>query len=326
MTDMYFRTTVQPLRHAGMINHSDRVMMLGSCFSDNVGERLRHELFNVTVNPFGTLYNPASIAASLHRLIDARPFGESDLLHHDGRYHSFMHHSSFSSTEASQALDKMNRSLAEGAEALLRCSVLIITLGTSWVFELHGSGRVVSNCHKLPADRFDHRFMQADESSVLLGRALEAVRKLNPGVNVVLTVSPIRHLADGLHGNQLSKATLLMCCDRLCREFSDTIYFPSYEIMMDDLRDYRFYASDMKHPSEVAVDYIYAVFAESFFNDSTAALARECQSLWRRISHRHLTDDVAARLRFDEVTRQKMKVLLDTHPELSDAVNKIQIM
>lgn len=326
MNDIEFRTKVSPLRHNGMINHSGRLLMLGSCFSDNIGDRLRQGFFNVTVNPFGTLYNPASIAAALHRLADPRPFGSADLLFHAGRYHSFMHHSSFSSVVASQALDMMNRSLAEGADALRRCSVLIITLGTSWVYELCGSGRVVSNCHKLPADHFVRRFMPADESFRLLHDAIDEVRQLNPGVSVVFTVSPIRHLADGMHGNQLSKAMLLICCDRLCRESDCNIYFPSYEIMMDDLRDYRFYAADMKHPSEVAVEYIYAVFAQSFFDSATVGLADECQSLWRRISHRHMTDDQAARSRFDAVTRHKLELLLDTHPELGDAVNKIHIM
>lgn len=311
-----FRTIVKPLSCGGMINHHQSVMMMGSCFSDNIGVRLRQACFDVEINPFGTLYNPASIACGIDAIIKSRRYSIDDLFQVEGdkRWHSFSHHSMFSSVDRDSMLEKMNKKVVDAHEMIKRVSTLIITFGTAWVYESRDSGMVVSNCHKLPASRFNRRMMSIDEIVLAWREVIAEIRSLNESVKVVFTVSPIRHLRDGVHENQLSKSTLLLAINQLGRECDDVIYFPSYEIMNDDLRDYRFYASDMTHPSEVAVDYIYDIFSQSFFDDETKEIAKECGRLSKRLSHRPMSDDAEAVARFNVSTRELRTRLLQKYP------------
>lgn len=320
---MKLRTEIKPLNHKNLIAHGSPVVFMGSCFSDNIGGRLRAGLFDVMVNPFGTLYNPASIASSLSDIIESRTFGENDIFEYDGRFHSFSHHSSFSGRDRDVVLNRINQGIGFSAQVLRNASVLFVTFGTAYVFTHAESGMVVSNCHKLPADEFIRRCLPVDEIVQLWTWIIERLRQYNEKLRIVFTVSPIRHLADGAHGNQLSKSTLLLAIDRLCRIFSDIIYFPAYEILIDDLRDYRFYASDMTHPSEVAVDYIYELFSKSFFSDETIKLAGECEKLTKRLQHRPMTDDVAAIERFNSETLKIKDTMLSVYPFLEQAVNNI---
>lgn len=315
---MDFRTTVTPTPHPGLIAHNRPMLMLGSCFTDNIGARLNDALFDVCINPFGTLYNPASVASAFRDVKACRTFGVEDLFEHQGRYHSFSHHSMYSGVDSTQVLDRINRSVAEAHDLLNRDAVVIVTFGTAYVFEK--DGRVVSNCHKLPAATFNRRRMSVDEIVAIWSDILSHHKSM-----FVFTVSPIRHLADGAHDNQLSKSTLLLAVEQLCERFENAVYFPSYEIMMDDLRDYRFYASDMTHPSDVAVDYIYEIFSQSFFSEETRNLAQECEKLTRRLTHRHMTDDVLAIEKFNQSTQQIIEKMLLSHPYLGSAINKIQL-
>lgn len=314
---MEFRTTIKPADHQGRVNHSTPIMLVGSCFSDNIGRRLENDMFDVEVNPFGTLYNPASISSALSDIIACREFGETDLFQYEGRYHSFSHHSRFSGTDARHVLDVINRSMAAAHEQLQRCRMLLVTFGTARVFRLKSTGQVVSNCHKLPSSMFDRERMEVDEIITLWTPLLEKLKSFNPLLDVVFTVSPIRHLADGLHGNTLSKATLHLAVDRLAAD-----YFPAYEALMDDLRDYRFYASDMTHPSDVAADYVYQLFCDTYMDRDTQALATRCRKISQRLQHRPMTDDAAAIGRFNTATRHMTAELLKEYPCLERAINK----
>lgn len=321
---MEFRTPVQPLRHNGLITHDKPVVMLGSCFSDNIGGRLLDGMFDVDVNPFGTLYNPASIAAALVDVMECRRFEESDLISHNGCYHSFSHHSRFSGVDCGDVLEKINRRIDCAHRMLADASVLCVTFGTAFAYILESSGKVVSNCHKLPSSMFVRQAMTVDGITEMWLPLLERLRSFNDNLKIIFTVSPIRHLADGAHGNQLSKATLLLAVERLvATDSGNAIYFPAYEIMMDDLRDYRFYAADMTHPSDVAVEYIYSLFAQSFFNPATSALQQECEKLSRRLRHRPLTDNRDAIARFNDATGQMIDSLVHAHPYLQRAVDNI---
>lgn len=322
---MDFRTTIKPLANKGMIAHDCAITMLGSCFSDNIGSRLQRALFNVEVNPFGTLYNPASIASALRDLVDCREFGLNDLFEYQGRYHSFSHHSSFSGVNAGDVVSRINDKVVKASAQLKRSQVLIITFGTAYVYESKKAQKVVSNCHKLPSAEFNRRLMSIDEIVDMWSSLIADLRGVNPDLKIIFTVSPIRHLADGAHGNQVSKSVLLLAVERLCNKLSDVIYFPAYEIMMDDLRDYRFYASDMTHPSDVAVDYIYEIFSQSFFSEETNNLAHECEKLTRRLKHRHMTDDVSVIEKFNQSTQQIIDRLLSVHPYLEPSINNIQV-
>ena len=281
-----FRTIVQPLKgYQGLVSHEQPVVMLGSCFTDNVGGCLLGGGFPACVNPCGTLYNPASIASALLDILYERPYTRDDLFQHEGLWHSWSHHSRFSGPDPDAVVEHINKSQAEASKA----SALFITFGTSWIFRLTEEGRVVANCHKKPATLFQREMLNTQKVYGLWKKMLRELQARYPALKTVFTVSPIRHLADGAHGNQASKSTLLLAIDQLTQEFKDTsLYFPAYEIMMDDLRDYRFYAADMLHPSPVAVAYIYDKFCESFMTQATVMKALQAEREARRAAHRPL--------------------------------------
>lgn len=286
---MDFRTEIKPEPgHEGMISHTGPVVLIGSCFTDNIGACMRDELFDVTVNPFGPIYNPASVRRAIETIVDRRHVETDELFEHEGHSHSFLFHSRYSAPTRAEALLKMNSSIESAREALKNADVLIITLGTTRVFCLSGSGDVVANCHKLPPKTFHERQLSLEECVTHLTALTDKARSLNPDVRLLFTVSPLRYLNNGAHANTLSKSTLFLAVDRLMKERGDIYYFPSYEIMMDDLRDYRFYAEDMKHPTLQAVGYIYSIFSDTYYSPSTRELARRCGRFTRRLAHRPL--------------------------------------
>ena len=239
------------------VDYSTGIVSLGSCFADEIGDRLQEADFHVEQNPFGALYNPASIAAAVRRLMEDRPIGMEDLVEHEGLWHSWHHHGSFSRTTAEETLAACNDRLHQAHEALKEASLLMVTFGTAWVFEREGG--IVANCHKLPPQMFVRRRMTVEEIVTLWQPLLQELAAYYPKLNVLFTVSPIRHLADGAHGNQLSKSALLLAVDELVGN-ARCHYFPSYEIVLDELRDYRFFDEKMTHPTPLAVDVVWERF------------------------------------------------------------------
>ncbi len=320
-----FRTIIEPLKYRGLINHHSGVVMMGSCFSDNIGGKLKQACFNVEINPFGVLYNPASIACGIDDLLNKRIFQKSDLIQvaGDNRWHSFSHHSSFSSVNAEMMLSDINKHIEKTHQAITRASLLIVTFGTAWIYEHIDSQKVVANCHKLPMTHFTRRLMSVEEIISQWQGVISKLRLVNRDIRIVFTVSPIRHLRDGAHENQISKSILLLAINELVKNDNQLIYFPAYEVMNDDLRDYRFYESDMVHPSDVAIDYIYKIFSQSFFDDETMCLAGECERLTRRLSHRHMSDDKEAIARFEKSTQEIKTQLLQQYPFLQQSMMKI---
>lgn len=237
------------------ISYDDKIMMLGSCFSDNIGKRLSELGFDVCVNPFGTLYNPASIASAVSRLVNGEHFTEKDCVEIGAgceRVCSFSHHTSFSGTDAKEFLTKANDALDKASLFFRECNKVIITLGTSWCFRHIGTGSIVSNCLKHPAVEFQRERLEVQEIADLLKEIMNT--DCGKRKEYIFTVSPIRHFKDGAHGNQLSKAGLLLGIDSVIGDRAE--YFPAYEIVMDELRDYRFYAEDMCHPTSQTTEYI----------------------------------------------------------------------
>ena len=286
---MQFTTPVTFPSPSRTILPGEKILVLGSCFSDSVGQRMARCGLDVMVNPFGTLYDPVSISNSLFRLSGGIPFREEECVQMGAGsplFCSFSHHTSFARPTTEEFLSVANDSLSKAADFFKECSTVIVTLGTAWCF--FRGGEVVSNCLKRPASEFERRMLSADMvSSILKGM----VRNLSDGGKrrFIFTVSPVRHLADTAHGNQLSKSTLLLAVDSLVKEFpTEAEYFPSYEIVMDELRDYRFYDSDMVHPSEVAVDYIWEKFRESYFTPEQIEEMNKAEKIWRRSQHRPL--------------------------------------
>lgn len=266
MGNFKFTTPVEVKDAAVKIDYSSRILMLGSCFSTEIGQILKDYKFNIMVNPFGVLYNPSSIANSVQRLLNCKPFGADEVIQTNPtdksaqkKFASFSHHSSFARHSPDEFVDAANESLSMASAFLETADTVIITLGTAWTFRNISTGKIVSNCHKRLATEFKRELLTMEECySVLLETANSLI-----GKNIIFTVSPIRHLKDTAHGNQISKATLLLAIDKVIQECNWCCYFPSYEIMMDELRDYRYYAEDMIHPSPMAVKYIFEKFKES---------------------------------------------------------------
>ena len=303
-------TSIQISKPLFGISYADRMVLMGSCFAENIGERLESDKFRVDNNPFGTLYNPASIAESLRHLLRPTPFTTTDLFAHEGSYHSFAYHSRFSATTEEETLRQMNDRLFSSAEQLREASRLILTWGTAYVYRLKSDGRIVANCHKLPEQRFVRERLSVEAIVEEWRVLLTELWSQCPHLKLICTVSPIRHWKDGAHANQLSKATLLLALDALQAEFPDRIsYFPAYEILLDELRDYRFYADDLLHPSSLAIDYIAERFAQTYFDQETQKARQAWDKLRKAIAHRPLQPESEAYRQFLTQTLLKLEQL-----------------
>ena len=260
MEGLKLQTPVETGRSAVCISLNDKIFVLGSCFADNMGQKMVDLGFDVCVNPFGTLYNPVSICNSVARLTFGIPFSESECVQMGagaGLVCSFSHHTSFARRTEDEFLQVANASLKEATLRWKAATKVIITLGTAWIYEYLRSGETVSNCLKIDAKEFSRRRLSVRETATLL---MNMVAR-HPEKEFIFTVSPIRHLKDGAHGNQLSKSTLLLALDEVIAKFPERCeYFPAYEIVLDELRDYRFYSPDMIHPSAQTVDYLWSRF------------------------------------------------------------------
>jgi hypothetical protein len=296
-------------------SYSDRILLLGSCFAENMGERLSENKFKADVNPFGILYNPASIASAVRALIRPERYTEDGLFEKDGVYHSFDHHSRFSSLSKEEALENINLRLHDSANGLTQATRMVVTFGSAYMYVLKSDGRIVANCHKLPDGLFERRMLSVEEIAEEWTALLYSLWEHNPKIRILLTVSPVRHWKDGAHGNQLSKAVLLLAADRLCRLFPEQIsYFPAYEIMMDELRDYRFYADDMLHPSSRAIDCIWECFAENYLSSETKSILKEWQEIRKALDHKPFQPDSEAYKRFINQTllrEERIKLIID---------------
>ena len=269
-----------------LIDYNSRLMMLGSCFAENMGSKFSYYKFDVDVNPCGIIYNPLSVANVLRLIVEGKQFEKSDLRQVGGKWVSLYHHGAFSSTDPDECLRRINDRLTKATGELRTLDLFVITWGTAWVYRYTRENIVVSNCHKIPSQEFERSRLSVEdivkEYLVLIGR----LREINPGLRILFTVSPIRHWKDGAHGNQLSKATLLLAIDRLREELQHVYYFPAYEIVLDELRDYRFYADDMLHMSGFTVDYIWERFLYSFISPEVLGLMNQIGRVNKGVAHR----------------------------------------
>ena len=281
---MKFRTELTCSQSAWQISHSDRLLFIGSCFSDEMGRRLAERGFDISVNPFGPLYNPLSIANCIHRSLSRQYYTLSDLTPGPRGYHCLDYAMRFSGEDADSVLDAVNSRLDDMRARIEAGAIVFITLGTVFVYFLAETGRPVGNCHKFPPSTFIRRRISIEEAREALHSVTTALYAAGAS-QVVFTVSPIRHLSDGFHENTLGKASLHMAVDMLGESVG---YFPSYEIVMDDLRDYRAYADDMVHIAPKAVDYIYEKFEEVFFSTATRQEAAAARKRFLSSQHRQI--------------------------------------
>ena len=326
MNDDLFRTKVNIPRSEFEFGYQKNVVMMGSCFVENIGSKLKLNKYQVDVNPFGVIYNPVSVCNSLRLLMEEEELVEDDLNFHNKLWFSFYHHSKFSNTDLSQCLADINKGIKESSKNLKEADFLFITFGTAWVYELLSSGNIVSNCHKLPAKDFNRYRLNVDEIVSIYKDLLVELLVFNPKIKIVFTVSPIRHWKDGAHGNQLSKATLLLAVNQLTDLFDQVSYFPSYEIVMDELRDYRFYSEDMLHMSDVAVKYIWQRFSETYITEESRQIQKEVEKFILASNHRPFNVDSDSHQTFIKSSLSKIHEFLRMNPSinLDDVITNLE--
>ncbi|MBI9036232.1 MAG: GSCFA domain-containing protein [Bacteroidales bacterium] len=310
------RTEVIPVQSNWDFGYRKSMMLIGSCFTENIGMKLADVKYPIDVNPFGIIYNPLSVANSLEMLIDKRMFSENDLFYHNELYNSYAHHGRFSDLTPEKTLEGINTQIEASSEFIRKASFLTITFGTAWIYELRKDNRVVSNCHKVPSAEFNRRLLNVDEIVARYQQLFDSIRKINPDIRFILTVSPVRHVKDSIHGNQISKSILLLAINQL-EIMSDVSYFPSYEIMLDDLRDYRFYDADLLHPNQQAIDYIWEKFMETYFDDELKELSIQIHKLVKARNHRPFHESTQQYQKFLSSHLRKVNHLLKMHPEIN---------
>lgn len=284
---MKFRTELPTPKFSFQISHKDYILLLGSCFSDHIGAFLSKNRFFILSNPFGTLFNPISIANTLKMTMNPELFIEDYRYFFDNRWVSFAHHGSFTHTNKKQFLKQIEQQWMETKTFLEKTDFLFITFGTAFCYKFLERDLIVANCHKIPNSQFQKFRLKIEEIVRIYQDLLHSLQQMNPKLKIIFTVSPVRHLGDGFHENQVSKSILHLAIDQLINE-ENVFYFPSYEIMMDDLRDYRFYAEDLCHIGENAVHYMEEIFADTFFSLITQEKQKEIEKENKLLNHRPL--------------------------------------
>jgi hypothetical protein len=289
------------------ITHRSSILSIGSCFSTMIGEKLAERKFPVLNNPFGTIFNPLSIANLLEDSALEMPVNTDLMLVRDGLYLHFGMHSdvvAYSQDSLERLIQKKQQQVKNSLE---HASLLLVTFGTAWVYEYGEKGQIVANCHKQPADLFEKRLLHPDEIQKAFSSFLNILREINPNIRVILTVSPVRHTRDGIPENQLSKSVLRLAAHDLTETYDFVSYFPSYEIMMDELRDYRFYKEDMVHPNAQAEDYIWQRFKTAWIDSKSFQLIEEFEGIKRDLAHRPFNPDSPAHMKFLDNLQKKLE-------------------
>ena len=302
---------IKPLNQS--IAYCDSLLFLGSCFADEVGSLCKGLGFNAMVNPFGVLYNPYSIASAIHRMHSAKPFTHEEVIRVGEEFYcTFSHNTEFWRPTENELLDVVNKSLGQASRQFAQAKWVVISLGTAWVYRYRETLEVVTNCHKLPSQRFDRFCLSVPQTVTVLSDLVKG----HPDKQFIFTVSPLRHIKDGLHGNQLSKSTLLLAVDQVCKDFENAHYFPAYEILLDELRDYRFYKEDMVHPTEQAVRYIWERFTDFAIDAKEKPIMKKALELKQMLCHKAFFPESEAYRKFEVLKEQKVAELRKLCPAL----------
>jgi len=313
---MDFRMPMMVRPSEVQINLRDPILLTGSCFTDHITQKLRQNLFSVFENPSGILFNPASIVSCLLDCLNGRQWTNDDLFESEGIWQSFDFHGRFASTDPDKALHMMNASHTEARRFLGDAKWLILTLGSAWVYRLP-DGKVAANCHKVPANRFTKKLLTPEDMLAALDNLIHRLRHHNPGLRIIFTVSPVRHLREGFIENNRSKAALIGVVHHLVDKFDGLHYFPAYELVIDDLRDYRFFAEDMVHPNYLATGYVWDHFMASLIDEPSRAIMEEVNKLNAALAHRPMQPDSSAHREFLVRHLEMARSVSDKHPWLN---------
>ncbi len=306
---MQFRTQIPIQKSNFPIDHSSKIVLLGSCFSENMFHQFDYFKFDVISNPFGIIFNTFSIENIIKRAIEKHYFVKEDLIFYNEIWQSLEIHSSMSRTTQDELTEQLNATLDSFHERLKSATHLFLTYGTSWVYSYKKSGQIVANCHKIPQDQFDKKLISQAENKYYIQNTLEVLKAFNINLKIIFTISPVRHIKDGMVENQVSKANLISAVNEVITQNPQNLYFPGYEIMMDDLRDYRFYAEDLLHPSQFAVKYIWEKLSDAFFDEKTCYLMKEIDSIRKSLAHRPLNSNTYNHQKFLKNLHNKIELL-----------------
>ena len=307
---MNFTTKIPITQNANPIDYNSKIVSFGSCFAENMGDKLCYYKFQTQVNPFGIIFNPFSIEKLIERVVLQRYFTKDDIFFFNERWHCYEVHSELSDADAEVFLSKLNRILLDTQKQLQQATHIIITYGTSWVYRHIETNAIVANCHKVPQKQFSKELLSIDSIQKAIQNTVSLIATLNPKCNFIFTVSPVRHLKDGFVENQVSKAHLIAAIYATTNTKQQTLnYFPSYEIMMDELRDYRFYADDMMHPSPMAIDYIWERFAATQIDASAITTMELVQTIQKGLAHRPFNPNSESHQKFEANLKEKIATL-----------------
>ncbi len=296
---MDFTTKIPIDKSNHPINYDSKIVSLGSCFAENMGEKFTYFKFQNVVNPFGIIFNPVAIENLISRVVNNQKFTDEDIFFHNDLWHCFEVHSELSHPDKEKFLTNLNYLLESTNNQITRSTHIIITDGTSWVYRNKSSKKIVANCHKVPQNQFDKEILSVEAIEKSIQNIVDLIRKINPNCHFIFTVSPVRHIKDGFLENQRSKAHLITAIHEIINcQLSIINYFPSYEIMMDELRDYRFYAEDMLHPSQTAIDYIWVRFFENYISEESYATMEEVCAIQKALAHRPFNPDSDSHQKF----------------------------
>lgn len=318
-----FRTEIQVAPAQLQLTIHDKVLTVGSCFAEVIGSKLKQHKVDVLVNPFGTIFNPLSVCLLL-QAAGGKPYDfEQHLVQHNGIWYAYDLHSSLSSPDKQELLQQIASRAQQTQLYLQQASLIIVTFGTAVAYKLQEGGKIVANCHKLPARNFERVLLQTEEMKQAFEQTLALLSQINPNLQVLLTVSPVRHIKETLPMNSVSKATLRVLCHQVEEAHANVQYFPAFEIMMDDLRDYRFYAPDMLHPTEVAEDYIWQKFAAAYYDKDFQTFQEAWQKIQRALAHRPFHPQSEAHQAFLRNTLQQLAQLKEQYNIETSAEEKV---
>lgn len=309
-------TYVHPFEFLPKITFGDSMVLCGSCFAEHMGDKLLRYKYQALSNPFGILFNPVSIASSFERIVLKKFYTGDELVRHDGLYHSMDHHGSFSGTDQQEVLTSMNDALEKFHLHFSQTKFFFISLGSAKVYRDKKTGKIAGNCHKIPQDAFESYRLSSGECEEALEKITHYIKFISPEAYIIWTVSPVRHIKDGMQENQLSKSTMLLAIDQHRKDKTHESYFPAYEIMMDQLRDYRFYARDLTHPSPVAIDIIWEMFVNTYLERHYSDIHQQIEKVHRAMEHRFIRDDKESIITFAKKQLVQIEHMASLYPDL----------
>jgi len=312
-----FRTEIGISKGNHLIDYDSDIILLGSCFSENIGDKLSYDKFNSLVNPYGILFHPVAIEKAITQGINQIQYTTDDLYFFNDLWLSFNHHTKFSSTDREKILFNINSGITDFNLRLQSATHLIVTLGTAWVYRFVENDKVVANCHKIPQKKFSKELLSIDDISESLDAMITLIKSINKNISVILTLSPVRHLKDGFIENSMSKAHLLSAIHEVTNINKNIHYFPAYEIMLDDLRDYRFYNEDMLHPNAMAINYIWDKFRNSWMSEKTIELSNKVESLQKSLAHKPFNPESEQHQAFLKNIKDQISSLNEQNPNIN---------